>query len=329
MTDGPQAPNPPESPFLIERLMRESARQFESQGYASEDAFRENMQELLDSGLVESRAEHLKNDPQEMAQELAFQAFESTDPNLALELVEKALELDRECVDAMTIHAFLTAEDAAELIEKIEHAATHGEDRLGEDFFSEFMGDFWPMVEARPYMRTIKQLAQVLWMVGRRFDAVDNYENLLELDPADHMGHSQALLGCYLSMGEVQRSWDLLEEYDDDQSAILQWAWVLVFLMAQDEEAAEDALEHALKMNIGAVPYLIGMVDQDGEPGLAPPAAGSDEEAELCGLILGEAWRSKDEALFWLQQALLERGVIELEDDEEEDDDGDEDWDED
>ncbi len=324
MTDGPQASqesaNLPESPFHLERMMRESARQFESEDYASEDDFRENMQELLDGGLSEARAEFLKNDPTEMAQELAFQAFESEDPKEALKLVEQAVELDAHCVDALTILAFLTAEDAAELIEKVEHAASVGENRLGEDFFSEFLGDFWPMVEARPYLRTLKQLAQILWMVGRRFDAVEIYENLLELDPADHMGHSQALLGCYLSMGEVQRSWDLLEEYDDDVNALYQWAWVLVFLLAQDEDAAEDALEHALKMNIAAVPYLIGMVEQEGEPGSAPAAPGSDEEAELCGLTLGEAWRSKDEALLWLQQALLERGVIQLEDEEDEDD---------
>ena len=40
--------------------------------------------------------------------------------------------------------------------------ATVAEDDLGEEFFAEFMGDFWPMVEARPYMRCIKQLAEVL-----------------------------------------------------------------------------------------------------------------------------------------------------------------------
>lgn len=316
MTDGPLASNNFESPFLIERLMRESARQFDEGGYASEDDFRENLQELIDGGLADERQAYLESDPLEMAQELAFQAFETDDPKQALALVGQALQKDPDCVDALTIQAFLVADDAAELIEKLEHAATVGENRLGEDFFSEFLGDFWPMVEARPYMRTIKQLAQVLWMVGRRFDAVDNYENLLELDPADHLGHSQSLLGCYLAMGEVQRSWDLLEEYDDDRSALFQWAWVLTFLLAQDPEAAEDALEHALEMNVGAVPYLLGMIEQEGEPGMAPPAPGSEEEAELCGLILGEAWRSREEPLFWLQEQLLERGVLQVDDEE-------------
>ena len=102
-------------------------------------------------------------------------------------------------MDALTIKAFITSEDAGELIAGLEHAATCGEKRLGEEFFAEFMGDFWPMVEARPYMRTIKQLAEVLWNVGRRLDAIDHYENLLDLDPADHMGNSTLLLGYYLA----------------------------------------------------------------------------------------------------------------------------------
>ena len=315
MTNDPQIP---ETPFLIERMMRESARQFENEEYASEDAFREDMQGLIDEGLSEKRLEYLKEDPVEMAQELAFQAFESDDPQEARKLVEQALELDGECVDALTIHAFLTSDDASELIERIEHAATCGENRLGEDFFSEFIGDFWPMVEARPYLRTIKQLAQVLWMVGRRFDAVDNYINLLELDPSDHMGNSVLLLGCYLNMGEVQRSWDLLEEYDDDQNALFQWAWVLVFLMSEDEEAAEDALTHALEMNAMVVLHLLGMAEAE-EEGLAAVTAGSEEEAALCGRILGDSWSCHEENLIWLQEQLLERGVIELEDESEED----------
>jgi tetratricopeptide (TPR) repeat protein len=312
----------PELPFLIERLMRESARQFENEDYASEDDFRENMQDLIDEGLSEKRREFLKNDPVEMAQELAFQGFESEDIKEAQKLVEQALELDPECVDALTIHAFLTSEDAADLIERIEHAASCAENRLGEDFFSEFLGDFWPMVEARPYMRTIKQLAQVLWMVGRRFDAVENYQNLLELDPSDHLGNSVLLLGCYLNMGEVQRSWDLLEEYDDDQGALFQWAWVLIFLMAEDEDAAEDALKHALDMNDRAVPHLLGMIEPV-EQGFSTMAPGSEEEAVLCGQILGDAWNCKEENILWLQQQLLEKGVIELEDDDDLEDDSD------
>jgi tetratricopeptide (TPR) repeat protein len=305
--------NQPDSLFLIERLMRETKRSMEKENFSSEDDFREKMRDMIAAGLFEQRLEYLKDDPEEMAQELAFEAYESANGDQALELAEKALAVDPQCVDAMTIRAFLTSEDAGELIDALEHAATCAENRLGEEFFSEFMGDFWPMVEARPYMRTIKQLAEVLWSVGRRFDAVENYINLLDLDPEDHMGNSALLLSCYLGMGEIQRAWDLLEECDDD-SAVYQYAWLLIHLMGADEDAAEDALAHAMDVNPHVVPYLIGM-GEESEDNPATVTVGSPEEARVVDQILGEAWDSNPRAVLWVHDQMVRMGVVELGDD--------------
>jgi len=309
MSDKPKLTN---SPFVIERLMRETRRSFEEERFANEGEFMDKMRHLIEEGLNDQRLAFLQDDPEEMAQELAFAAFESDDGDKALDLAEQALKHDPECVDALTIKAFMTSDDAGDLIDALDHAATVGENRLGEEFFSEFMGDFWAMVEARPYLRTIKQQAEVLWAVGRRFDAVDHYINLLDLDPEDHMGNSSLLLGCYLAMGEVQRAWDLLEDYDDD-SAIYQWAWLLVFLMTDDEEAADDALENAMTVNPHVVPHLLGMA----EPSDETPAVvelGSAEEARVAGTVLGEAWENNPKALLWLHSAMVEMGIIELDD---------------
>jgi tetratricopeptide (TPR) repeat protein len=304
--------NNPESPFLIERLMRETRRSMEAEEFNSEEEFREKMREVIAAGLFEQRLESLDDDPEEMAQELAFEAFEAEDGDKALELAEKALQADPDCVDALTIRAFLVSEDAGDLIDALEHAATCGERRLGEDFFSEFMGGFWPMVEARPYMRTIKQLAEVLWAVGRRFDAVENYINLLDLDPEDHMGNSSLLLSCYLAMGEVQRSWDLLEEHDDE-SAVFQYGWLLVYLMTGDEDAAEDALKVAMEVNPHVVPYLLGMGEElEGNPPTV--RVGSQEEAQVVGQILGQAWEGLPHAMLWLHDRMVELGFLELQD---------------
>jgi tetratricopeptide (TPR) repeat protein len=303
----------PESPFLVERFLREARRGMENPEIASEEEFRQNMSSLLDEGLRDKRLASLADDPLELAQELAFEAYEAGDEEEALVLADKALALDPECVDALTIRAFVASEDAGELIAALEHAATCGETRLGEEFFAEFMGDFWPMVEARPYLRTIKQLAEVLWNVGRRFDAIAHYENLLDLDPSDHMGNSTLLLGYYLDMGEVQRAWDLLEEYDDEIGAIYCWAWVLLFLMTGDEEGAGDALDHAIDQNPYVAPWLLGMADESPDDLPAYVVPGSEDEARLCTQILGEAWERSGEAQWWLYNVLLDMGLIEVE----------------
>ncbi len=313
-----QTPEAPESPFVIERLMRDTRRQYADEEFASEAEFREQMHKFVENLHVEQtarqRLESLEEFPAELAQELAFQAFECVNEEQADELTRRALEIDPDCVDALAVRAFLDNEDAASLIDALEHAATVGEKNLGEEFFAEYMGDFWPLVEARPYLRTIKQLAEVLWTVGRRFDAVEHYINLLDLDPEDHTGNSVLLLGCYLAMGEVQRSWDILEEYDDD-SAIFKWGWVLCLLMAGSVEEAQDSLQDALETNPYVAPHLLGMAEPtEGQPAVV--TIGSPEEAEVCVQIIGEAWEHNPEAQMWLHRELVEMGMITMDEDE-------------
>jgi tetratricopeptide (TPR) repeat protein len=299
----------PESPFLIERLMRHTLRQEEAV-YESEEDFRDAVAGQADDDLVTRRLAELADDPQERAQDLAYQAYEAEDGDLALELAEKALALDADNCDALTVRAFLTCEDAGDLIAELERAASCGERRLGEEFFAEFMGDFWPMVEARPYMRTIKQLAEVMWEVGRRLDAVELYENLLELDPVDHMGNGMLLVGSYLAMGEIQRAWDLLEDLDDD-GTVASWAWVLLLVLTGDDEAARDSLHHAMQTNPYVAPWFVNLGDPDIEPVTAPVVApGSEDEALVCADLLGEGWLRSPDAQWWLHDVLVELGLL-------------------
>jgi len=310
MPDSDHNQSSPPSPFLIERLMREARRGPGAIAFSSEEEFRDSLPGFIDEGLPARRLESLRDDPVELAQEFAFEAYEADDEEAAHDLVDKALLLDPDCVDALTIGAFLTSEDAGELIEALEQAATRGEKRLGEEFFAEFMGDFWPMVEARPYLRTLKHLAEVLWTIGRRLDAVAQYENLIDLDPADHMGNSTLLLGYYLSLGEIQRSWDLLEEYDDEQTAVFNWGWVLLLLLTGDEGAAREALDQALEGNPHVAPLLLEMVPQEEVDPPALVVAGSEDEALVCADILGEAWSRAGSAQIWLSRALVELGLL-------------------
>ena len=305
---------PPASPFLMERLLREAFRREKNYDGVSDDEF---MAEAEQDDLAGGRARSLADDPAEMAQEYAYQAYESSGSEEARDLVTKALALDAGCVDALTVRAFLDSEDAGALIEALEHALNVGESALGEEFFAEHMGGFWPMVEARPYMRAVKQLAEVLWHVGRRLDAVTHYEGLLDLDPDDHMGNAALLLGYYLAMGEIQRSWDLLEEFDDDQNTVCAWAWVLLFLQTGDEEAAQDGLRHALGLNPYVAPLLVGLADQPVDEVPAYFAAGSEEEAVYTLQIVGEAFERTGEAQLWLYNVLVDLGLVELDDESE------------
>ena len=302
----------PESPFLIERLMRHTLHREEAE-YASEAEFRDAVAGQLDDGIYRRRLQDLESDPLELAQELAYQAYEAEESEPALELAAKALAVDPENCDALTVTAFMTCEDTGALIHALEHAVTCGERRLGAEFFAENMGDFWPMVRARPYMRTIKQLAEVLWSVGCRLDAVDLYEDLLELDPDDHMGNGVLLVGDYLAMGEIQRAWDLLEDMEDG-GAVAAWAWVLLQVLTDDGTAARESLHRAMDANPYVAPWFVNLGDPDLEPDpKVVVMPGSEDEALVCADILGEGWLRSPEAQWWLHDVLVELGLLDAE----------------
>jgi len=309
-----------ETPFILERLLRSALHHEKSKEAASSEL--EFIETMDQAALKEIREQKLADDPVEMAQELAFQAYECGDRDDARELAEKALVADPTCVDALTVRAFLDSDDAAGLIDTLGEVLDIGENMLGEEFFSEYMGDFWGMVEARPYMRTTKQLAELMWSVGRRFDAVACYENLIELDPEDHMGNATPLLGFYLGMGEVQRSWDLLEEFDTEDNTLHSWAWVLLFLWIGEEEAATKGLHSAMEMNPYVASLLVGIDDDDDVEILLYHQPGSIEEAHYILEIMGEAWSRDGETQMWLFRSLSEMGLIEIDDDEDGDESG-------
>ena len=123
--------------------MREARRRMQDVDFASEKDFRASQPGFIEEGLGDQRQESLKNHPEELAQEFAFEAYEAENEEAALELVDKALLVDPQCVDALTIRAFVTSEDAGELIAALEHVATCGENNLGEAWEMWGIAQWW------------------------------------------------------------------------------------------------------------------------------------------------------------------------------------------
>ncbi len=65
-----EKPQTPDSPFVIERLMRDARRGFEDEEFSSEEDFRDKMHTVVDEGMPKNRLEALKDIPVELAQEL-------------------------------------------------------------------------------------------------------------------------------------------------------------------------------------------------------------------------------------------------------------------
>lgn len=298
------------SAFRLERLLRQALRDPSLPRFGSDTEFAEWLDRGGEAGLLAARKATVATDPRERAQDLAYDAYELP-PARALATARRALKLDPGCTDARAVRAYVSRGDSPELIADLEDILADAERDLGEEFFLRADGDFSALVPARPYLRTARQLAVLLWDGGYRLDAVAWSEYLLELDPRDHGGGAALLVGSYLAMGEVQRAWDVLEQHDRGNSALTAWAWVLLHLLFDDEERARAALDRALALNPWVAPGLLGLEDEPERQVTPFVAAGSRAEADVCEQVLGEAWDRAPFAQDWLEDVLAHLGLLE------------------
>jgi tetratricopeptide (TPR) repeat protein len=286
--------SPAVSPYALERLLRAAYLQAGLLGDPGEVELRSDP-----TSLKQSRRESLRDNPEEQAQELAFQALECEDVDRAALLAGEALAHHTHCVDALVVTALVTAEDQDDLLAQLEHAARVAEDQHGDEFIAEFMGDLYTAVIARPYLRALRHLAEAQWDAGRRLDAIAAYENLLELDQLDHMDNSAALLACYLEIGEIYRARDVLDTFGDREDALFAWADALVTYLEGEHAEADAALARARELNGAAMGHLTGERES---PALIEVwyESGSEVEAAAIGRTLGSAWCAHASALLWL-----------------------------
>jgi len=230
------------------------------------------------------------------AQDLIYEAFDSPRPK-RVELAYRALALSADCADAYGI----LAEEARTLNEKRDLYAAGvaaGERALGKEAFQEEVGAFWGLIETRPYMRVRAGLADCLWQLGQREEAVARYQDLLRLNPSDNQGIRYLLIASLLTLGHNSEAEALLEtDYAGDASA--EWAYARVLLSFRQQGPGIEAsrlLGVARHVNRFVPAYLTGAKRL---PKRIPDTVGFGDEAEAvaCADNQFEAWASTPRAL--------------------------------
>jgi tetratricopeptide (TPR) repeat protein len=242
------------------------------------------------------------------AQELAFDAMEAESESQARKLAKRALAKDPDCLDALVLLTSLDAKSPREAIEGLQKAVAAGERSLGATFIRENKGDFWGILETRPYMRALAELANLLRGQGIYLDAIRHYEKMLELNPGDNQGVRDPLLGLYLAVSDLEGAGKLLKKYKEDSMANFAWGRVLERFLAGDLGGAEAALKAARKANGHMELYMSGRKALPKYlPGSYSP--GSEEEAILCLDTMTVAWAAHEDALFWMMERLMAEQV--------------------
>jgi len=251
--------------------------------------------------LIAIDAEQPASRPEHQAQDLIWEAWQETAAR-QVELARQALELWPDCADAYVLLAQQTGSSLEQKRELLECGVAAGERALGQRVFQEDVGDFWLILETRPYMRARAALAATLWRLGRREEAVAHQRELLWLNPRDNQGlrYRQAnwllALECYDELDE------LFAAHAGDGSApgFIYTRALAAFARRGADAQASALLAEARELNPHIPTYLTGR-KQLPRKRPAYTVFGEDSEAVDYAGGAGELWAGVPGALAWLE----------------------------
>ncbi len=237
------------------------------------------------------------------AQDLIYQAFDTVDVERRIQLAQQALAIDPDCADAYVLLGE-NANSAEEACRLFEQGVAAGERALGQEAFDELEGHFWGVLDTRSYMRARRELADVLWHLGRRAEAVGHYEELLRLNPNDNQGTRYVLLGCLLQSDRDKDAEALLEQFGDDIAAEWTYGRALHAFRREGNTARSRQLLLDAQESNPHVPLLLA--GQQPLPSELPDYIQLGEESEAISYVVASlpVWRGTSGAIPWLRDTL-------------------------
>jgi tetratricopeptide (TPR) repeat protein len=237
------------------------------------------------------------------AQTLMYDAWEASSQREAVELAHQALAISPDCADAYNLLAEETARSLEEAAAMYRKGVEAGERALGPKTFNEDVGHFWGLLETRPYMRARSGLADCLWQLGEKTEAVEHYQSLLRLNPNDNQGIRYVLAPKLFELKRLEELEELLQQYDEDSYA--GWPYIkalLLFSKEGDTPTSRKLLVDAVKANPHVPAFLLGRKQM---PRNLPSYMGIGDENEAIAFMVdnSESWKMTPGALNWLKKS--------------------------
>ena len=285
---------------LMEKEMAAIGRLLDEQNFETDEEANAFLQALYAKGPLTIP---VPETPLEKAQEVVYQAL-TANGSRRVALARKALTISPDCADAYALLAeeSTTAEEAQGYYQQGVEAGARA---LGEQYFIEAVGDFWGLIETRPYMRARQGLAMALWQMGKHQEAIGHARELLRLNPGDNQGIRYLLALWLMNTGDLAGLEALLAQYPDEVSA--NWAYtrcLLAFRQTGASRKAEQAVKQALDANLFVPLYLLGVSPP---PKRMPEYYGMGDENEAIFYVVEAAktWIETPNALDWFARTTL------------------------
>ena len=283
---------------LMERDLRSLQKMVEKQGFETEEVADAFLQQVTARGETPG---WIPETPLEKAQELIYQAWETTDKKERIRLAMEALKVCQDCADAYVVLAEEAAETPQEARNWYQRGVEAGENALASETFVKEAGNFWGLIETRPYMRAREGLADCLAFLGERNAAIQHYQDMLRLNPNDNQGIRYKLLNVLMEAKDIDGAEELLGQFQDEASAVWLFTGALVaFIRQGDSTKARARLKEAIKQNPHVTPYLL---EQRRLPDTIPEFISLDGKDEAAAYVIEFArhWVDASGTLRWLR----------------------------
>ena len=224
-----------------------------------ENNMREDMsEEQINSLLAELMKDH-NNSPREVVteknaktaddfMELAGRADSVKD---ALKFGRKAIKLDPDNLDAEQLVAELSALNSVDLVKKLDRAVKHGNEVMAKQGYmdKEYEGEFWLVIETRPYMRLRRSYVDALIRCGMFGKAISECEDLLRLCTGDNLGVRYTLMHLYALTEREEDALALHAKFDKANETQMLLPLSILYFKKYDLSAAGKYADRLARAN--------------------------------------------------------------------------------
>lgn len=235
-------------------------------------------------------------------EDLIQRAHETDDPERQAQLAQQALSIDPDCADAYLVLAELEPLPRKRL-PLLQEAVAAERRSIGDKAFRAYRGKFWSIQATRAFMDAMAELADCLQAMDRRDEAVNVFQEMLELNPNDNQGMRYRLLSALIASDRDTDAAGLIGEFAEDESA--DWAYsraLLAFRAMGDCEASRTLLKEAGEAN----PHVPAFVTGAAAPPLETDIIVPGDESEAGDYVMGHLrnWKDSPGAVAWMRQTM-------------------------
>lgn len=283
-----------------EKMFKFIQKEIEKRGLTSEKEINEFIKnEIMGKSLDDFEFDDDISD-EDLAIDIVDKARDEKDEYQAISLIEEALLIDKNCLDAYAVlaikqkHPFLV-----EYFLKI--AVSIGKKKFPKEFLEENKQHLWAIHETRPFLRALSQLAHFYYNIDEIKKSSKILMNLIDICPNDNLGNREMLFTQLLEQKKFKQAKKYLDLFKDDGLTSTLFSRVFYSYYCDDDlEKTLYLLKNAQQSNSHVVKKLIS-------PNIKSKLSdyfsmGSVEEANNYCFFARDMWQEDPNLVLWLKQ---------------------------